>query len=124
MPDLFARIPLLFAQAQNAPPAGGGSPNSFLSLLPYLGIPLIFYFVMFRPQQQQERKRRQAIDALKKNDKVLTAGGIFGTVVSIDNERGRIVLRVDDERSVKLAFSKASISQVLDSPSEKGSESA
>ncbi len=63
---------------------------------------------MIRPQQQQEKKRREMIDALKKNDKVLTSAGIYGTVVSVDNEDDRVVVRVDDDRGVKIAFSKAS----------------
>ena len=57
------------------------------------------------------------IEAMKKNDRVLTSAGIFGTVVSVDGG-DRIVLRVDDERNVRLTFSKASIVRVID-PSEK-----
>jgi len=120
MLGLLASIPLLFAQ--NGPAPGGPSGNSLTSLLPFLGIPVIFYLILVRPQQQQEKKRRETIDALKKNDKVLTSGGIFGTVMSVDQERGRVVLRVDDERGVKLSFSKASIAQVVEPASEKGSE--
>ena len=56
------------------------------------------------------------IDALKKNDKVLTTAGIYGTVVSVDAEHDRVVLRVDDDRGVKVAFTKASIVRVLDAP--------
>jgi preprotein translocase subunit YajC len=128
MLGLLVSIPLLFAQAAPgpapapAPAPAAGSNDGFGSLLPFLGIPIIFYLIMVRPQQQQERKRREMIDALKKNDKVLTAGGIYGTVISVDPERARVVLRVDDERGVKLAFSKASIQQVVESTSEKGSE--
>ena len=44
------------------------------------------------------------IEALKKNDKVLTAGGIYGTVVSVDPARDRVVLRVDDDKGVKLTI--------------------
>ena len=82
MLGLLVSIPLLFAQGAPAPAAparpapAAGSNNGFGSLLPFLGIPIIFYLIMVRPQQQQERKRREMIDALKKNDKVLTAGGI------------------------------------------------
>ena len=128
MLGLLVSIPLLFAQAAPAPapapdPApAAGSNNGLGSLLPFLGIPVIFYLIMVRPQQQQDRKRREMIDALKKNDKVLTVGGIYGTVISVDTERARVVLRVDDERGVKLAFSKASIQQVVESTPEKGSE--
>ena len=118
----FASLPLLFAQNAPAPAPAAEGGSGIGSLLPFLGIPVIFYLIMIRPQQQQERKRREMIDALKKNDKVLTSGGIFGTVISVDPERARVVLRVDDERGIKLAFSKASIQQVVDSASEKGSE--
>ena len=126
MLGLLVSIPLLFAQGAPAPgpaPApAAGSNNGLAQLLPFLGIPIIFYLIMVRPQQQQDRKRRDMIDALKKNDKVLTSGGIYGTVISVDPERARVVLRVDDERGVKLAFSKASIQQVVESTPEKGSE--
>ena len=71
MPGLFDEIGLLFAQD-----AGNASWNGLLILLP---IPFLFYFMIWLPQQQQEKKRRAMIDALKKNDKVVTSGGIFGT---------------------------------------------
>jgi preprotein translocase subunit YajC len=88
-------------------------------------LPLVFglYFLVIRPQQQQEKKRRTMIDNLKKNDKVLTAGGIYGTVVSVDANNDRVMLRVDDERGVRMAFSKSSVSRVIEASSEKAGES-
>ena len=59
------------------------------------------------------------IDALKKNDKVLTSAGIYATVVSVDNDHDRVVLRVDDEKGVKVSFSKSSVVRVLEATSEK-----
>ena len=85
-------------------------------------IPLIFYFLFIRPQQQTEQKRRSMMDTLKKNDKVLTTGGIYATVVSVDAAHDKVVLRVDDERGVKLAFTRASVARILDPSSEKPSE--
>ena len=82
----------------------------------------LFYFLFIRPQQQQEQKRRAMIDALKKNDKVLTTGGIYGTVISVDATHDKVVLRVDDERGVKLAFTRASVARVIESSSEKAAE--
>jgi preprotein translocase subunit YajC len=111
MPGLLADLTLLFAQDGAA--AQGG--NSFLvQLLPFLPVVLLFYFLMIRPQQIQERKRKEMINALKKNDRVLTHSGIFGTVVSVNPEAGRVVLRVDDDRGVKIEFSKAAIAQVIE----------
>jgi len=113
---LFANSYVVFAQD-----AAGGSFFSTLILL--IPIPFLFYFLLLRPQQQQEQKRRSMIDALKKNDKVLTTGGMYGTVISVDSTNDKVVLRVDDERGVKLAFTKASVARVIDTASEKPAES-
>jgi preprotein translocase subunit YajC len=117
MPDLLARIPFVFAE--NAP-AAGGNPNPLTSLLPLIAIPFLFYFIIMRPKQLEERKRQAMINALKKNDKVLTLAGIYGTVVSVDNDQDRVVLRVDD--NVKIAFSKTSVLKVIDVASDKEKE--
>ncbi|MHC5540070.1 preprotein translocase subunit YajC [Singulisphaera rosea] len=123
MPDLFVAIPLVFAQ--NAPAENpNGAAGGLGQLLPILVIALFWgYFLLFRPQQQQEKKRREMIAALKKNDKVLTSAGIYGTVMSVDSDQDKVVLRVDDDRGVKLAFSKAAVVKVIDSATEKAGES-
>jgi preprotein translocase subunit YajC len=120
MPDLLAALPLLFAQ--NAPPAGA-SPSPWSTLLPLLPIPILFYFLMIRPKQLEDRKRQAMIDALKKNDRVITTAGIYGTVVALDSDHDRVVLRVDDDRGVKLTFSRASVLRVLESSQEKAAVS-
>jgi preprotein translocase subunit YajC len=117
MRDYLSLLPIVFAQDAN----GGSFWSTFILLAPI--VPL-FYFLFIRPQQQAEQKRKSMIDSLKKNDKVLTTGGIYATVVSIDATHDKVILRVDDERGVKLAFTKASIARVLDSSSEKPSERA
>ena len=86
-------------------------------------IPLIIYFMFIRPHQQPAQTRRSMIDTLKKNDKVLTTGGMYATVVSVDPGQDKVVLRVDDDRGVKLAFTRASVARVLDASSEKTTES-
>jgi preprotein translocase subunit YajC len=121
MTDLLAAIPLLFAE--NAP-AAGAQPSPWSTLLPLLPIPILFYLLMIRPKQMEDRKRQQMIDALKKNDKVITTAGIFDTVVSLDSDHDRVVLRVDDDRGVKLTFSRSSVLKVVETSSEKAAESA
>src|SRR4051794_5185970 len=74
MPGLFAAFPALFAQDA---PGAGAAPSWWLTLAPFLPLVAIYYFIIIRPQQDQEKKRRQMLDALKKNDKVLTAAGIY-----------------------------------------------
>jgi preprotein translocase subunit YajC len=116
MSGLFESVPLLLAQD-----AGGGS---FLTMLPFL-LPMLFffYFLIIMPQQQQEKKRRAMLEKLKKNDKVLTTGGLYATVISVDGSHDRVVLRVDDERNVKMTFTMSSVARVLEASSEKASES-
>jgi preprotein translocase subunit YajC len=121
MPDLFAAIPLLFAE--NAPAAGANS-SAFSTFLPLLPIPFLFYFLMIRPKQIEDRKRQEMIAALKKNDRVMTSAGIYGTVVSVDQDHDRVVLRVDDDKGLKLTFSRSFVLKVVEPSHDKAAESA
>ncbi len=119
-------LPLLFAQ--NAAPAGGagaGTSQGLVTFLPYVAIiGLWFYLLLIRPQQKQEKQRREMINALKKNDKVLTSAGIYGTVVSVDEKEDRVLVRIDDDRGVRVAFSKSSIVRIFDGATEKSRDKA
>ena len=115
MPGLFCELGLLFAQD------AGSNWNGLLILLP---IPFLFYFMIWLPQQQQEKKRRAMIDALKKNDKIVTAGGIFGTVVSVDPSGDKLVVRIDDDKGVKMTMTRSSVTRVLETTSEKAAEAS
>jgi preprotein translocase subunit YajC len=124
MPGLVDVNPVLFAQAAQGGGGANASPGAALwTFLPYaVVIGLWFYLLLVRPQQQQEKKRRAMLTALKKNDKVLTGAGIFGTVVSIDPDQDRVVVRIDDDKGVKVAFNKASIVRVLEESPEKSKD--
>jgi len=121
MLDLLVAIPFLFAADA---PAAEPAPSAVSTLLPLLPIPILFYLLMIRPKQAEDRKRLDMISALKKNDKVLTAAGIYGTVMSVDQDHDRVVLRVDDDRGLKLTFSRNSIVKVVETSQEKAVESA
>jgi preprotein translocase subunit YajC len=110
----MVELPLLFAQE-------GPNPISLPILI--TGCVIITYLLMIRPNRQQEQKRRSMLEALKKNDKVVTTGGIYGTVTSVDAATDRVVLRVDDEKGVKVSFTKSSVARVLESGAEKPAES-
>ena len=101
-----------FAQtAAPSTPAGPVNPAipMLLQVLQFLPIIAIFYLLLIRPQQQQKKKLDQMLKELKKGDRVVTSGGIIGTVMGIDDSKA--VLRVADD--VKIEFAKSSITQVL-----------
>ena len=99
------------AFAQAGAPTGPANPTvaMLLQLLQFVPIFLILYFLLIRPQQQRQKKTEQMLKELKKGDRVVTSGGIIGTVVGIDDAKA--VLRIADD--VKVEFAKASITQVL-----------
>lgn len=91
--------------------AGQANPmiSTLLMLLQFLPIFLILYFLIIRPQQQQKKKTEAMLAALKKGDRVLTNGGMFGTVVGLEGDKA--VLKVAE--NIKIEFVKNSIVQVI-----------
>ena len=73
--DAFAQI------GGSAPPESNPTMSLLLTLLQFLPIFLILYFLLIRPQQQRQKKAKKMLGELKKGDKVVTNGGIYGTVV-------------------------------------------
>ena len=82
-----------------------------LPIIPYILIFLIFYFLVIKPQKEKQKKTAEMKKNLKKNDKIITAGGMHGTVALVKDKT--VVVRVDD--SVKIEFDKESISTVTES---------
>ncbi len=72
---------------------------------------VVFYFLLIRPQQRAEKKRKEMIDELKNGDKVVTNSGIFATVVDKKGD-DRVVLRIAD--NTKVEFSKLAISKKIE----------
>lgn len=98
-----------------APAAGQGGSWSFLLMLGLMF--LVMYLFMIRPQRQQQKKLEEMRNALKKGDKVITAGGIYGTIADVDERT--VLVKVDGE--VKIRVDKSSINKdtTADAQSEK-----
>lgn len=62
----------------------------------------LFYFVILRPQSRERRKRQETLGALKKNDRVVSIGGIIGTVADLSPDGDRVTLKVDDNTRIKM----------------------
>jgi preprotein translocase subunit YajC len=104
-------IPAAYAQTGAAPAPSAG--DQMLHMVFILAVTIgIFYFMIIRPQQRKQRETEAMLKAIGKGDRVLTSGGVFGTVVGKKGEKEEIVvLKVADD--VKMEFSKQSIVQVL-----------
>lgn len=105
------QIWLTFAQAEGAGGGGEQQPPFWISILPWLPIVILFYVLLILPQRREQAKRDQLLNAMKKNDRVLTSSGIIGTVANISADGKEITLKVDDNTRIK--FLRSSIVQLL-----------
>ncbi len=97
---------LLAALAQQPPAAG------LPIWVPILGVLAVMYFVVLRPQRQDQLKYEAMLKNLAKYDEVLTTGGVIGTIVAIlDNDR--LTLKVDDKTDSRLTLHRAYVRTVL-----------
>jgi preprotein translocase subunit YajC len=71
-------------------------------LVPIIGMGLIFYFIVLAPQKKARKKQQTVVDALKKHDRVVTIGGIVGTIVSIDTANEEVVLEVGPDTQLRM----------------------
>lgn len=96
-----------FFQAEPAPRGGG-----FVSMLFMFGlIFLIFYFLIIRPQRTRQKKHQEMVEDLKSGDKVITSGGIHGTVMGV--QKDKIELKI--AANVKIDITKNSVGVILTS---------
>lgn len=86
-------------------------PSPFLQFLPLVFLFVIFYFMIIRPQQKKQKDHANMLAKLDKNDEIITAGGIHGTVISVGDKT--IIVRIAD--NVKVEVEKPSISSVTKS---------
>lgn len=100
--------PILMAGGQEG--AGGGG---MFTLVWFALIFVVMYLLLIRPQRKKQKEHEQLLKELKKGDKVVTSGGMFGTIFAIDEERGRVVLKFGE--NVKMEFLKSSIAAKVDS---------
>ncbi|HSQ20933.1 MAG TPA: preprotein translocase subunit YajC [Blastocatellia bacterium] len=84
---------------------GGSGSSGLIGLLPFILIFVIFYFLLIRPQQKKQREAQQEretmLRALKAGDKVVTTGGIYGTIVAVRDKDNTVQLRIAQSVSVE-----------------------
>ena len=103
-------IEQLFAMS----PGGGGSAGGaagIMSLLPFVLIFFVIYFLMIRPQVKRQKETKNMLENLKKGDKIITTGGIIGTISGIKEKDNIVILKVD--QNVKIDMLKTGVARVL-----------
>ena len=84
-------------------PGGEGQPGGFVYFLPYILIFVVFYFLLIAPARKKQKKHAEMIENLRNGDRVITNGGIHGTVVGLGD--GVIQLRIADQVKIEIAKS-------------------
>lgn len=93
--------------------AAGGSPYS--SMILFVGILVVFYFFLIRPQQKRQKEERVFRESLSKGDKVLTIGGIHGRVLSLDDSSALVEI----DENVKIRVDKTALRDATDTSAKK-----
>ena len=116
MNQLLSNLPMLMA----APGGEAGSASIVPTLITFGLVFVIFYFLIIRPQNKKQKETKKMLEALKKGDRVVTIGGIHGSIQSIKDDT--VVLKID--ANTKLTFSRSAISNVVEQsrPSKKAEQ--
>ena len=92
-----------------APQGQDGGSGLIANIVLFGSIILIFYFMIIRPQQKRAKERQAMIDSMKKGDKIITAGGIHGTIVAVEDKT--VLLQIAD--NVKVKVERSTIGNIL-----------
>ena len=97
--------------------AGGGSQEAgsmYTTLVTFVLIILIFYFLIIRPQKKRDKEAKKMLEAMKKGDKVVSIGGIHGTIVQVKDQT--VVVKVDDSARIEFTKSTKTITRTSAEP--------
>jgi preprotein translocase subunit YajC len=94
--------------------AGGGAagPPALINFLPLVAVFVVFYFILIRPQQQKAKEHRILLENLKKNDEIITSGGLYGRVLAMADD----VVTVEIAPNVKVRINRPQIATVVTAP--------
>ena len=97
--DFFSTAAYAQTAAAGSSNGGGSQYIFFIMLIATFGI---FYVLMILPQKKKDKEHKKMLANLQKNDKVLTIGGIYGVVTSVDTEKGTLTLKIGDNTKVEV----------------------
>ena len=89
--------------------SAGAAPPGWVQFLPIIGMVAIFWFLIIRPQMRQQKAHREKVAGMKKGDQVVTAGGIVGKVVKVDDNYAEIEIA----KGVQVKVVKATVGDIV-----------
>ncbi len=98
-------------------PEGAEAPNMLVTMFTFILMFVILYLLIIRPQQKKQKDHQRMVDELKKGDRVVTSGGVHGTITGIKEQEGILVVQVAKE--VQIEVSRGSISRVDERKAKK-----
>ena len=108
IPDHFC---LLLAQAAEAPSTIEGLLRS--GMLPMIFLGILFYVMLIRPESRRKAEHAKLVENLKKHDRVVTVGGLYGSVFNVQKDSADVTLVIDENTNTKVRVQRASISRVI-----------
>ena len=100
-------IPSAYAQTAGAAATGGGAAG-LIQFLPFLLVPLAYYFIVLMPQQKRQKAFRAMIENVKKGDQVVTAGGVTGRVTRVEDQ----IVEVEIAANTRVRVVKSTLAEV------------
>ena len=94
----------------------GSAGNPIAAILPMFAIIIVMYLLMILPQQRKQKEHRKMLDNIQKGDKVVTAGGLVGSIAGIKEKENTVLLKVSD--TTKIEILRSSISQIVKGKTE------
>jgi preprotein translocase subunit YajC len=123
-PERFVVETMLWGLADSITLFAAGDQKDYSSpmtlLFPLAAMIALFYFLVHRPQKREQARRQQMLGGVKKNDRVVTIGGVYGVVSNVNREADEVTIRVDESTNTKLRVTLSSIGRILgDEPSDE-----
>lgn len=104
----------LFSFMQQSKPASQPQGSFITALLPFILVFVIFYLLIIMPSRKKQKKHKEMVEALKPGEKIVTTGGIYGTIMGVKPDR----LEIKISSNVKIEITKSAVGAIL-SPKEK-----
>jgi preprotein translocase subunit YajC len=109
-------LDLLYALASPEGQQGGG----IAAFLPFILIMVVIYFLMIRPQSKRQKEKKQMIDNLKKGDRIITIGGIHGSIAGFKNNGKVVILKID--KNMNITVNRSAVAGLVGNVTEEATQ--